>query len=132
MYYKNLPARVCFAIVLTQMLAACNENRDSAPMNGAQLAEAKGCTACHAFTAESGIGPGWGSLTWGQPRTFADGSSLTVNEAYLRLSMQDPALKVVEGYSNLMVQPDLTDAEREILVAFIRELAMAGSEADLP
>jgi cytochrome c1 len=119
-------------VILTLLLSACDKGgttpADTTGMSAAELAQAKGCVACHAFSDAAGIGPGW-VLPWGQPRKFTDGSTLTVNEAYLRLSMQDPGLNVVEGYPNLMVQPELTDAEREKLVTFIRELSVAGMES---
>jgi cytochrome c oxidase subunit 2 len=134
MQYSNshLPPCIQVSLFFTLLLSACDNGVDPAvatsSMTAPELAEAKGCVACHAFTTEAGIGPGW-VLPWGQPRKFADGTSLTVNEAYLRLSMQDPGLNIVEGFSNLMVQPDLSDAERETLVAFIRELSISGMEA---
>ena len=113
------------------MLFACGQDTSlslqAGSMSGAQLAEAKGCTACHTHTAESTIGPGW-VLPWGEQRLFSDGTSMLVDEAYLRMSMLEPALKVVQGYENIMLPAELTETEMALLVAFIRELSSPQQE----
>ncbi len=91
------------------------------PQAAFYLAESKGCTACHSLDGSVGIGPSWKG-SFGSTRTFVDGSTLQVDEAYLRESMLQPAVRVVAGYQNLMVAPQLSEQEVVALVELIRQL----------
>lgn len=91
------------------------------PQAAIYLAESKGCTACHSLDGSVGIGPSWKG-SFGSTRTFVDGSMLTVDEAYLRESILQPAARVVAGYQNVMVAPALTEHELASLVELIRRL----------
>jgi cytochrome c oxidase subunit 2 len=85
------------------------------------LAESRGCLACHSLEGNPGIGPSWLS-SWGTQRRFVDGSTAVVDEAYMRESMLAPAVRVVEGYDNVMLPTGFTDAEIELMTGFIRNL----------
>lgn len=79
---------------------------------GKEVAVRYGCVACHAtgdptipappVAAEGGakvaVGPPWIGL-WKSKKTFSDGSEIkSIDEAYLRESILDPARRVMEGY----------------------------------
>ncbi|MCB0415490.1 MAG: cytochrome c oxidase subunit II [Bdellovibrionales bacterium] len=55
------------------------------------------CTACHNITTEKKVGPGFFGL-FGKSRSFADGSSTTADENYIRESVLKPNSKVVQGF----------------------------------
>lgn len=89
-----------------------------------RLAETRGCLACHSLDGSRGIGPSWlGS--WGSVRRFADGSEAVVDVAYLREAMQQPALRIVEGYDNVMLPTGFTEAELQLMTDFIAGLGAA-------
>ncbi len=91
------------------------------PQAAIYLAESKGCTACHSLDGSIGIGPSWEG-SYGSTRTFADGSMLQVDEAYLRESILQPGARVVAGYQNVMVAPALSEHELASLVELIRRM----------
>jgi cytochrome c oxidase subunit 2 len=72
----------------------------SLSQRGEQLFNDLSCNTCHRNDG-SGRGP---SLVnkFGQPQPLADGSSVTVDEAYVRESILTPQVKVAAGYNPLM------------------------------
>lgn len=109
---------------------------------GREVALRYGCVACHATGdaslpppppaaggAKTAVGPPWIGL-WGAPRVFSDGSEIkSVDAAYLRESILDPARRVQAGFemertgvgmpSYLGV---LKDHEIDSVVLFIKSL----------
>ena len=55
------------------------------------------CAGCHSNKGVASTGPAL-DLTWGRKAEFADGSSLTVDENYIRESILKPSEKIVTGY----------------------------------
>jgi cytochrome c oxidase subunit 2 len=93
----------------------------------AQLAEVRGCQACHTLDGSAGIGPTWlGS--WGATRVLKDGSRVIVDENYLRLAMQNPQAQVVEGYEPLMLPANFTEEEMSLVINLIRDISLGGAE----
>ena len=61
-----------------------------------------GCNACHSLDGTVIVGPSWQEL-FGRERIFADGTTSVADEDYLRESIFDPNLHVVEGFNpNIM------------------------------
>ena len=90
---------------------------------GRELWESEGCNACHSLDGSGVIGPTWLNL-WGSTRTMADGTTATVDEAYVLESIREPGVKVVEGFSPVMIAYDedtVTDDEIAALVALMKE-----------
>lgn len=91
---------------------------------GAQLFEAKGCTACHSLDGTFRIGPNL-LVSWGSTVTLDDGTQILVDEVYVRESIVEPLVKKRAGFVPVMpsfadrVTPDELDA----LVVFIKSLA---------
>lgn len=54
------------------------------------------CKACHTTDGTSGVGPTFQGI-WGREERFSDGSSYTVDEAYIRESIRDPQAKIVQS-----------------------------------
>lgn len=92
-----------------------------------RLAETRGCLACHSLDGKRGIGPSWQG-SWGMSRRFTDGGEAIVDAAYLREAMQQPALRIVEGYDNVMLPTGFTEAELQLITDFIESLG-TGTDA---
>lgn len=105
-------------------LAACtSENRDTQAVvsPGQALLQSKGCTACHSINGQPGVGPTFKGLN-GRREVLADGTAITVDEAYVRESIRTPLAKVVRGFTPSMPAVPLTEDEANTIVAYILSL----------
>ena len=95
---------------------------------GEQLFTELGCGGCHA-DQDTPVAPTLHGI-YGQEITLADGSKVTVDDDYLRESILDPHAKLVEGYGPVMpaTYGDLTDAQLNALIAYIKSLSGVTSE----
>jgi cytochrome c oxidase subunit 2 len=89
---------------------------------GHQLAESRGCLACHSADGKAGIGPTWKGL-YGKTETLVDGSEAIVDEDYLKESISDPNAKIVQGFAPIMAAYSFNDEELDALIAYVRELS---------
>lgn len=104
---------------------------------GAQWYTEFGCNACHSLDGADMAGPSWLGI-FGTEEALADGTTVIVNDEYIRKSITDPEFQLVEGFQNLMSpnfeeridtrQADLLEQGVEIeimadLVAYISSLA---------
>lgn len=91
--------------------------------DGPTLYASKGCAGCHSTDGSQLVGPTFKGL-WGRSEALADGSSVDVDENYLRESIVAPAAKVVAGYSPVMppYAGQLTDEQIDGLIAYIKTL----------
>ncbi len=105
-------------------------SRDSVLEKGRQLVENLGCSACHSQDGSSSLGPGWKGL-YGRTEQLADGSSVQVDEAYLKESILDPKARLVQGYPPIMVAYTLSEDELGAVVALIKSLG-AAQQVDEP
>lgn len=88
------------------------------------VAERAGCFACHTTDGRSSTGPTWLGL-FGSEVRLVDGGTVIADEEYLRRSIVDPLVEVVDGYRPVMPSgfgDRLTDEEIEAIVAYIRSL----------
>ncbi len=81
------------------------------------------CTACHQTGRQKMIGPGLGGL-FGSLRKFENGNSVKADENYIRESVLNPSIKIVEGFSNQMTPFAglLQEEEMTALVEYIKSL----------
>ncbi|MBI4730685.1 MAG: cytochrome c oxidase subunit II [Chloroflexi bacterium] len=90
---------------------------------GRQLAN-QYCVTCHSVDGSQKIGPSWLGLA-GSEVPLEDGTTIPADTEYLRLSIVNPNLHIVEGY-NANVMPAfanlLEQTEVEDLVAYIESL----------
>lgn len=103
------------------LAAAAKPSRDSLLEKGRQLVEKYGCNACHSQDGSASLGPGWKGL-YGRTEQLADGTSVQVDEAYLKAAILDPKARRVQGYPPVMVAYTLNDDELGALVALIKSL----------
>jgi len=102
-------------------------DEDPLVTKGRELYASKTCIACHSLDGTRGVGPSWKDV-FGITEKLADGSSVTVDDAYLRESITDPNAKIVEGFAPAMPPLPLEDVELDALVAFIKAQADAAAE----
>ncbi|MBF8267339.1 MAG: coxB [Dehalococcoidia bacterium] len=90
--------------------------------SGRQLAQAKGCLGCHSTDGSARVGPSWKGL-YGHSHALQDGSTVTVDDAYLLESVRSPGAKVAQGFPpNVMPTFTLTDGEIDAIIAYIETL----------
>ncbi|MCP4868617.1 MAG: cytochrome c [Proteobacteria bacterium] len=88
---------------------------------GKALFASKTCFGCHSTDGSRLVGPSFKGLS-GKEEKLADGSTVTVDDAYLAESIVDPNAKVVEGYPPAMPPVPMSDEDVAALVAYINSL----------
>lgn len=92
---------------------------------GKSLSARNGCTACHSIDGSPLVGPTWQGL-FGKEKMLADGSTVKVDEAYLRESIVDPEAKIVKGFVGGIMPPvfgqQLSTEEIDSIVDYIKTL----------
>jgi mono/diheme cytochrome c family protein len=90
---------------------------------GAQVFQAKGCMACHTVDGTPRIGP---TLLhdYGTQVALADGTTVAMDDAYIRESILSPQAKARPGYPPAMptFAHVITDHEIAAVTAYIRSL----------
>ena len=133
---EQLDAFVAYIRTLSDQAATDSDNQtatDSPPPEpasefsglaeeGHKLQQAHGCYACHSLDGSPSVGPSWKGL-YGKTEILNDGSTVTVDEDYLRESILDPGAKIVKGYPPVMQAYTFTDAELDALIAFTKALS---------
>lgn len=90
---------------------------------GKDLYSQRGCLACHSVDGKKMIGPSFKNL-YGATETLEDGSSVEVDENYLRESIYEPQAKMVKGYAPSMpsFKGILSEDEVTALIEYIKTL----------
>jgi cytochrome c oxidase subunit 2 len=117
-YQAWLQQQPTFAMSLTKAPAQAPGSPQDLLARGRDLAQSKGCVACHTVDGRSGVGPTWKGL-FGKTETFSDGSTAVVDEAFLRSFIRDPRARNVKGFPPVMPQIELASDELDALVAYI-------------
>jgi cytochrome c oxidase subunit 2 len=93
------------------------------PKLGEKLYSQRGCQSCHSLDGSRMVGPSFQGLYGMTDHKMSDGSSVTVDENYLRQSILKPEEKIVQGYQNLMPGAYSSLSERELtgLIEFIKQ-----------
>jgi cytochrome c oxidase subunit 2 len=89
---------------------------------GEKLFQSVGCATCHKLDMQ-GRGPNLTGV-FGKPQQMADGSTVTVDDAYVRESILTPQAKTVAGFQQIMptYQGQLSEEQILQLIAYIRSL----------
>ncbi|WP_440999518.1 cytochrome c oxidase subunit II [Fodinibius sp. SL11] len=90
---------------------------------GEQLAQEWACTTCHSTDGSQMTGPTWQGK-FGNEENLADGSTVTIDENYLRESILEPNAKIVEGFPAVMntYQGQLNDEQINAIIEYIKTL----------
>jgi cytochrome c oxidase subunit 2 len=96
---------------------------------GERLYKTRGCAQCHSIDGSGSIGPTFQGL-YGETQALRGGSSVTVDENYVRESIQDPQAKVVAGFEPVMptYKGKLSDREITAIIAYLKSLSSDGGE----
>lgn len=90
---------------------------------GQALYQRRGCSQCHSIDGTAGTGPSFLGI-FGETHDLADGSSVLVDDNYIRESILDPQKKVRSGYQSVMstYQGLVSDENITSLIEFIKSL----------
>lgn len=89
---------------------------------GYKVLDANLCLACHSVDGQSGIGPTFKGV-YGRTQKLADGSTATVNDAFIREKILNPNAKILAGkFEQEMPKTDLTREEIEEIIEYIQTL----------
>jgi len=101
---------------------AAEQNMDPKDL-GKMVWEKKGCIACHTIDGGAKVGPTWKG-SWGQQVKLTDGTTATVDAAYVRTSIMEPQKQLQPGYPPSMptYAGQLSEAEINGVAAFIESL----------
>ncbi len=90
---------------------------------GEKLFRLHGCGSCHSTDGMPRIGPTLKGI-FGETHRFVDGSSVVVDETYVRQSVLEPGAKVREGHKNQMptYKGRISDAEITALIQYLKSL----------
>jgi cytochrome c oxidase subunit 2 len=104
-----------------------NASQQSPAVAGQQLFQSLGCVSCHGANGEGGRGPGLVGL-FGSKVTLTNGATLNADEAYIRESIENPAAKVVTGFSPIMptFQGQVTPEQLIQIMSYIKSLQVSG------
>ena len=95
---------------------------------GSQTAQLQGCLGCHTVDGNPGIGPTWLGL-YGKEETLEDGTTVTVDEAYLHHSIVEPNAQIVQGFpANVMPQhygdgETISEEQIQDIITYIQSLS---------
>jgi cytochrome c oxidase subunit II len=88
---------------------------------GQKLYTERGCNSCHTLDGSKNQGPTFKGI-WGRQEQLADGSTVTVDENYVRESILDPHAKIVAGYAAVMpsFEGQLKPKHIDGIIAFLK------------
>ncbi|MCO6436285.1 MAG: cytochrome c oxidase subunit II [Phycisphaerae bacterium] len=91
---------------------------------GQKLYSVRGCAQCHTVDGSGGIGPSFKNI-FGESQKLRDGSSVLVDEDYIRNSLMNPGSQIVAGFENVMptYKGRLKDVEITALIEYIKSLS---------
>ena len=115
---EQLDALVAFI----KTLVPADTSGDELANQGARIAAARGCLACHSLDGSPTVGPSWKGI-YGTTETMSDGSTSKVDDAYLTESIHAPNAKIVKGYPGVMPVDELGDEEVNAIIALIQSLS---------
>jgi cytochrome c oxidase subunit 2 len=85
---------------------------------------ANACSTCHSTDGSRLVGPSLKDK-YGTTEKLADGSTVTIDDAYIKESLINPTAKVVEGFPPAMPSQDgkFSEAQTQSIILWIRHLA---------
>ncbi|MCP4423737.1 MAG: cytochrome c oxidase subunit II [Chloroflexi bacterium] len=93
---------------------------------GAELVKLNGCLQCHSIDGSENTGPTWLGV-YDSEETLSDGTTVIVDEAYIRSSILDPQAQIVAGYEDESMPTNfsavLSDEDIHYIVDFIESLS---------
>lgn len=90
---------------------------------GRRIYTRRACNACHTLDGGAGTGPTWKGL-YGKTESLADGTTVKVDDNYIRESILQPKAKIVAGFEAANMpsyQGQLDDKQIAALIDFIKK-----------
>lgn len=96
---------------------------ETAEQFGEKVYKAFGCNSCHTVDGSAKVGPSFKGIV-GRTEALSDGSSVVVDENYIRESIYQPNAKVVAGFTPQMptFAGQINDAQMSALIAYMKTL----------
>jgi cytochrome c oxidase subunit 2 len=90
---------------------------------GTKMYNQQGCATCHTLDGSPKIGPSWKGM-FGRTETLSDGSTITVDENYIKESILEPQAKLVQGFPPSMptFKGKMSDKKIDGIIALIKSL----------
>ena len=90
---------------------------------GERIYKRRGCVACHSVDGTAGTGPSWQGL-WDKTESLSDGSTVKVNDEYIKTSILEPNKQIVSGFAPQMpsYQGQLDNKQIEAVIEYIKTL----------
>ena len=97
---------------------------------GQQFYQTLGCASCHGASGEGGRGPSLIGL-FGKQTQLAGGQTVRADETYIRESILNPQIKLVDGFGPIMptFQGQVTEDQLVQLLAYIKSLGGSQNQA---
>jgi len=89
------------------------------PELGSKIFRTRSCVDCHSLDGKRLIGPTFKGI-WGRRETLTNGSTVTVDENYVRESILNPRAKIVRGFPASMPPVVLDDREMRGIIEFLK------------
>ncbi len=88
---------------------------------GARVYKARGCGSCHSLDGSAATGPTFKGV-YGKTENLADGSTVLIDDNYIRESILEPNAKIVAGFAPQMPSfaGQLDDKQITALIEFIK------------
>jgi len=115
-----MTGRAALSVVFVIAMSACSDEGSTDGLTGGELANEIGCVACHTET-DTDLAPTLRGI-WGTDVELEDGTTVVVDEAYVRRSITDPGAQVVAGFELRMPIFGLSESEVDRLVDYVRSL----------
>lgn len=119
--YQLNDSQISALIAYTRSLSESPSSKGSIIEQGRNIAEAQGCFACHSSDGSKSLGPTWKGL-YGKTELLSDGSSINVDDDYLRESITNPNESIVKGYNAIMPSYELSTADLDAIVEYTKSL----------
>ena len=107
---------------LTAAVVAQENSSANGAARGEALSQTLGCIACHSVDGSKSLGPSWKGM-YGRTEQLQDGSSVVVDDAYIRESIAQPAAKLVQGFLPLMISYELENDQIDALIEYAKSMA---------
>ncbi len=88
---------------------------------GKPIMDRQGCLACHSLDGSVTVGPSFKGL-YGKIEELTDGTKVKVDEAYLKVAINDPQKQIVKGFNVQMPPLPLNDEEITHVINLIKVL----------
>lgn len=100
---------------------------------GERVYKIRGCGQCHSVDGRANVGPTFQGI-FGRETKMRDGSTIKVDENYIRESILEPNAKIVAGYDAVMptFQGRLSEKDISALIAFMKKLSGIEFSDEIP